>query len=170
MLYIIGVIVSIIILVFIIGIFLPPERVVCRKGYFSVSPEILYKVVTDNNDWQYRRRLKDVVIVEDENGKEVWDETGHDGTVIRFRTKEKRPFSLYSFDMEAKLFSGYRTGEFEPGDKEGTIFTATEYIRMKNPFMKTLSYLFFDIGKLMGEYEEDLRVKSGDTASEMNSI
>ncbi len=90
---------------------------------------------------------------------EIWDEISHDGTVIRFRTREKRSFVFYSFDMEAKLFTGYWTGEFASDGNGGTLFTATEYISIKNPFIKTLSYLFFDIGRLMDEYQEDLRNK-----------
>jgi hypothetical protein len=148
-----------IILIFIIGLLLPKERIVSRKGHFNVSPEILYEIVTNNNDWKYRRSLKDLIIHSNEDGIEVWDEISHDGTIIRFQTKEKHPFSFYSFEMEAKLFEGYWTGEFEPDGNGGTVFTATEYIRIKNPFIKTLSYLFFNIGKLMDEYQDDLRKK-----------
>lgn len=160
MIYIIGVIVSFIILIFIIGLFLPSERVINRKGYFEVSPEILYGIVTNNGDWQYRKSLKDLIILENKDGMEIWDEISNDGVIIHFRTREKRPFSFYSFDMDSKLFSGYWTGEFEPDNKGGTIFTTTEYIRVKNPFVKILSYLFFDIGKLMDKYQEELHEKS----------
>lgn len=165
--YIIAGIVSMAILIFITGLLLPAERVVSRKGHFHVSPEILYGVVTDNNDWQYRRSLKELVIHENRNGMEIWDEISHDGTVIRFRTREKRPFTFYSFDMEARLFAGRWTGEFEPDGNGGTLFIATEYICVKNPFIKTLSYLFFNIGKLMDEYQEDLRHKTSE-ADTMN--
>lgn len=151
--------IAIIILIFLIGLLLPKERVVSRQGHFNVSPEVLYGIVTNNNDWKYRRSLKDLVIHEAEDGLEVWDEISHDGTLIRFRTREKRPFVFYSFDMEAKLFTGYWTGEFESNGNEETIFTATEYICIKNPFIKTLSYLFFNIGKLMDDYQESLRNK-----------
>lgn len=157
--YIIAGIVVVIILIFIIGLLLPKERVINRKGYFNVSPEILYGIVTNNNDWKYRRSLKNLVIHENKDGMEVWDEISHDGTVIRFQTKEKHPFSFYSFNMETKLFTGYWIGEFESDGNNGTIFTATEYICIKNPFIKTLSYLFFNIGKLMDEYQEDLQKK-----------
>lgn len=152
-------IVVITILIFIIGLLLPKERVVIRKGDFNVSPEVLYGIVTNNEDWKYRRSLKDLIIHEDNDGMEIWDEISHDGTVIRFRTREKRSFVFYSFDMEAKLFTGYWTGEFASDGNGGTLFTATEYISIKNPFIKTLSYLFFDIGRLMDEYQEDLRNK-----------
>lgn len=159
MIYVIGIIVSIVIVILIIGLLLPAERVVEKRGYFDVSPEILYGIVTNNTDWQYRKSLKDLIIHENKGGVEVWDEISHDGTIIRFKTREKSPFYFYSFDMDSKLFFGYWTGVFERDNKGGTIFTATEYIKVKNPFIKVLSYLFFDIEKLMDEYQKDLHKK-----------
>jgi len=157
--YLIAGIISIGVFILIAGLLLPTERVVTKKGLFSVSPEVLYGIVTDNTDWRYRKSLNDLIIHESKDGVEVWDEISHNGNVIRFKTREKRPSSFYSFDMDSNLFSGYWTAEFEPNDKGETIFTATEYIRVNNPFVKTISYLFFDIGKLMDEYQDDLRQK-----------
>lgn len=158
-LYILGTISGIAILILLIGLFLPKERVVSRKGHFNTSPEELYNIVTNNRDWQYRSSLKDLTIINENNGYETWDETGKNGTVIRFQTKEKNPPSFYSFDMKSNIFTGYWTGRFQPDEEGKTIFTATEYIRIRNPFIKTLSYLFFNIGKLMDEYQNDLRKK-----------
>lgn len=151
--------VSVVTLILIIGILLPAERVVSRKGHFDTTPQVLYEIVTGNQDWRYRSSLKELVILESKGGMELWEEISHDGSVIRFETKEKRPFSFYSFDMTAKLFNGYWSGEFQPNGKGGTIFTATEHIRVKNPFIKTLSYLFFDVGGLMDKYQQDLHKK-----------
>lgn len=158
-LYITAGVITIVILIFIIGLLLPAERVVSKKGSFDVPPEVLYEIVTNNQDWQYRRNLRNLIILESKNGMEVWEEITHDGTVIRFQTQKKLPFSFYSFNMETALFTGYWTGEFETNQQNGTLFTATEYIKIKNPFIKALSYLFFDIGKLMEEYQKDLQTK-----------
>lgn len=158
-LYIAGGVIAIIILIYVIGLLLPTERVISKKGSFPIPPEILYEIVTNNHDWQYRRSLKDLTILESKNEMEIWEETTHDGTVIRFQTLKKLPSSFYSFNMETALFTGYWTGEFETDQQNGTLFTTTEYIRIKNPFIKTLSYLFFDIDKLMEEYLEDLQIK-----------
>lgn len=156
-LYILGVIAGTAILILLIGLLLPKERIVSRKGHFNASPEELYNMVTNNQDWQYRRSLKNLTILSEHNGLETWDETSKNGTVIRFQTKEKRPYSFYSFEMRSNIFTGYWTGHFQPDEQGKTIFTATEYIRIRNPFIKTLSYLFFNIGKLMDEYQNDLR-------------
>lgn len=161
--YMIAGIAAVAVLIYTIGLLLPTERVVSRKGHFEVAPEVLYNIVTNNNDWKYRKGLKNLVILENKNSLEMWEETSHDGTVIRFQIKEKRPFTFYSFDMETNLFTGRWTGEFESDGNNGTLFTATEYIRVKNPIIKTLSYLFFDIGKLMDAYQEDLHHKVSET-------
>lgn len=142
--------------IFIIGLILPKERIVSRQSVFNASPEVLYKVVTNNDDWTYRSGLKDLKIIERRGEIEIWDEIAENGNVIRFKTKDKIPYSFYSFDMDSKIFSGYWAAEFREIGKVKTLFIATEYIRMKNPFIKTLSYLFFDIGKLMEAYQRDL--------------
>ena len=157
--WIIGALITTGLLVLLTGLFLPTERVVQRKSYYKVLPELLFQVVINNDDWQYRKSLKDLVMVSREKNKEIWDEITKDGAVIRFHTKDKIPFSFYSFEMDASLFTGTWTGEFESDGEGGTVFTATEYIRVRNPFIKTLSYLFFDVGKLMDQYQEDLRQK-----------
>lgn len=159
LLWIIGCIVCLILLIYFIGLLLPKERIVMRQSVFNVSPEILYSIVIDNEDWTYRSELNDLTIIEKKGDWEIWEETTRDGAVIRFTTKEKNPFSFYSFNMESNMFSGYWTATFQFVEGDKTLFTATEYISIKNPFIKTLSYLFFDIGKLMDNYQRDLRVK-----------
>ena len=158
-LYITGSIAGIIVLIFIIGLLLPKERIVTRQSVYSVRPEILYSIVTNNEDWKYRTSLENLVIIERNGEFEVWDEITDNGVVIRFTTKEKIPHSFYSFKMDSKMFSGYWTALFEPVNNGETLFSATEYISIKSPFVKTLSYLFFDIGKLMDSYQNDLRNK-----------
>jgi len=146
-------------LIYMIGLLLPKQRIVSRQSTYPVTPETLYNIVTNNDDWQYRTELKDLTIIQ-KNGKyEVWDEISKNGTIIRFTTKEKKKYSFYSFDMESQIFSGYWTATFEAVGNKETLFTATEYISVKNPFIKTLSYLFFDIGKLMDNYQKDLKNK-----------
>lgn len=146
--------------VLVIGLVLPKERVVSRTGHFAVTPEVLYGIVTDNTDWQYRTSLKDLILIDDKAGEEIWEEYSAGGAVIRFKTREKRPYSYYSFDLDAGKFTGCWTGTFEPDGEGGTVFTATEHIRVKNPFIRTLSYMFFNIGKYMDIYQSELRAKT----------
>lgn len=159
MIKILIVIAGLVILMLVAGLILPRERTVSREGRYNVSPQLLYSIVTDNTDWHYRTGLKNLIITQSSGDVETWEEQSEDGSVIRFKTREKRPYSFYSFDIEAKRFTGYWTGEFEPDGDSGTIFTATEHITVRNPFVKLFSYIFFNVGKFMDAYQSDLHKK-----------
>lgn len=159
LLYILIGIVVLTLVIYIIGALLPLERVETRQSRYSAPPEVVYNVVTNNGDYAYRSNLKEIIIIDKDQDFEVWDEVAKDGSVIRFKTKEKTPYTFYSFDMESKLFTGYWTAEFHKTEDGGTLFIASEHIRMKNPLLKILSYLFFDIGKFMETYQNDLGKK-----------
>jgi len=158
-LYILGGIVLLLAIIYIVGIILPKERVVSIQSDFDVFPELFYRIVIDNTDWQYRTDLKELIIVERNSEMEIWDEVSKNGSIIRFKTKEKIPYSFYSFTMESNLFTGYWTADFKENSNGGTTFTATEYVRMKNPFTRALSYLLFDLAKFMEIYQTDLKTK-----------
>jgi hypothetical protein len=158
-LYLLIILIGVTAIIGIIGLLLPRERTETRQSVLNAPPQKVYEIVTNNNDWQYRSDLNDLKIIETSDRSEVWEETDKKGNIIRFKTKEKVPYSFYSFEMENNLFSGYWTGTFEETKTGSTLFTATEHVSMKNPFMKTLSYLFFDIGKFMETYQLDLKNK-----------
>ena len=159
LIYILASIAGIALVVFVIGIFLPKERIGICQSIFEASPEVVYNIVTNNEEWAYRSDLEKLAIIEKNGDTEIWEETDKKGGVIRFETLEKKPYSYYSFKMESKVMTGRWTAAMEEVGNKNTLFTATEYIKMKNPFLKTLSYLFFDIGKYMENYQNDLRLK-----------
>lgn len=159
---ILGIVCTILILV-VISFILPKQRVVTKQSVYEVSPRTLYNIVTNNGNWTYRSDLSNLEIIEKQGETEVWEETDHKGNIIRFRTREKIPYSFYSFDMYSKIFTGYWTAHFEELPEGKSLFTATEYISVKNPLIKTLSYLFFDIGKFMQAYQEDLNKRVTNT-------
>jgi len=159
LLYILIGVIAVIILIGLIGLLLPRERVVTRQTIFPAPPEKVYNVVINNEDFWYRRDVKEVRILEQNGDYEVWEETAYKGNVMLFRTREKKPYSFYSFDMEGNLFTGYWTAEFSPTNDGTTLFIATEHIRIQNPFLKTLSYPLFNIGKFMENYQEDLKIR-----------
>ncbi|MDH6307474.1 hypothetical protein M2451_000623 [Dysgonomonas sp. PFB1-18] len=150
---------SLALIIFIIGLLLPKERTESRQTLFNASAEKVYNTVTNNRDWHYRNDLKDLKILEQKDEIEIWEETTKDGSIIKFRTGEKTPHSFYSFYMESNILTGYWTAEFKDAGNNKTLFIATEHIYIKNPFVKTLSYLFFDIGKMMENYQSDLHKK-----------
>ena len=158
--YIFIVIAGIILLVFIAGLLLPDERTATSECFYNASPEKVYNALINNADYGYRSDLEEIVIVEEKDGIEVWDEIAKNGSVIRSRTARKVPHSLYEFEIvKGNGFTGYWKGELKVTSTGGTHFTSTEIIRMKNPFLKVVSRLFFDLEKFMHTYQNDLRVK-----------
>lgn len=157
-LYILLGIVCFLLLILIVGLILPKERTLTKKSTYDAPLSKVYETVINNRDWKYRTSLDDLKIIESSGDIEIWDEVS-EGNTIRFQTKEKRPNSFYSFDMESKLFKGYWFAEFEVLDDNKTLFTATESIEYKNPFIRTVAYVFMDLGKYMEIYQEELRKK-----------
>ena len=67
--------------------------------FYNASPEKVYNALINNADYGYRSDLEEIVIVEEKDGIEVWDEIAKNGSVIRFRTARKVPHSLYEFEI-----------------------------------------------------------------------
>jgi len=159
-LYFLGALIILILLIIVTGLILPDERTETRSSEFDVPPQLVYSVITNNGDYAYRSDLKEIVILENNGDIEVWEEIAKNGNIIRFKTAIKEPFSRYEFDIiKANGFTGHWIGILEETPTGGTLFTATEIVRIKNPVVKVLSYLFFDIGKFMETYQEDLKGK-----------
>lgn len=154
--YILGSVILILLIILIVGLFLPKKRILTKQTVFNAPIEKVYNIVTNNSVWQYRTSLDDLKIIESNNGIEVWDEVS-DGYTIRFKTKEKRPYSFYSFEMNSKHFNGYWSAEFETIEQVKTRFTATESIEYKNLFIRTLAYFFMNLGEFMENYQNELR-------------
>lgn len=151
-------IILILLIILIIGLFLPKKRILTKQTVFNAPIEKVYNIVINNNDWQYRTSLDDLKVIESNNGIEVWDEISN-GYTVRFKTKEKKPYSFYSFEMKSKQFIGNWSAEFEAIGQGKTRFIATESIEYKNPFIRTLAYFFINLESFMETYQNELREK-----------
>lgn len=103
MIYVLSIIVFIILTVFIVGLFLPKQRILTKETVYDASIETVYNSVTNNSDWEYRKSLDSLRIIESKNDFEIWEELSK-GLTIRFETKEKRPYTFYSFKMDCIFF------------------------------------------------------------------
>ena len=127
-----------------------------KQTVINASIEKVYNIVTNNREWKYRTSLDDLKIIETNGDFEIWDEISGKNT-IRFKTKEKRPFTFYSFEMDCKFFQGEWFAEFETIEPAKTRFTATEAIEYKNPLLRVIGYVFMDLDKYMEIYQNELR-------------
>ena len=150
------ILVGLIVVVYLIGLSLPKEITVVKETVFSASPKQVYEIITDNSNWTYRSSVTDLKVISENKGFEEWIETSADGNVIHFKTKEKIPYSFYSFEMQGKLFDGNWTGEFIEAEEGKTLFIATENIIVRNPIFKVVSYFAMDIEKMMLDYQNDV--------------
>ncbi|APY12838.1 hypothetical protein BWZ22_11340 [Seonamhaeicola sp. S2-3] len=142
---------------------LPNERKAERTAIFSTSPESIFNLITDNRNWKWRSNLKEVQILESAGDNEIFKEIQKKGQAITFKVKSKIPYSRYEIEIiEANGFTGYWTGTLEETDNGGTELTFTEYATIKNPFIKVLSYLFFDLGSTIDQYLGDIAKAIGE--------
>lgn len=157
--YITAIVICIGLIIWIIALILPKQRIKVCKSVYNTSSEKVFNIITNNNDWQYRSDLKELKILEKNDDFETWDEIAKNGNIIHFKTRKKIPFSYYAFDMESKIMKGFWEAEIKELDNGKTLFIATEYIKMKNLFLNVFSYLFFNIGRYMEKYQKDLGKK-----------
>lgn len=152
------VIIGIGIMIYVIGSFLPETRKLTKETVYAANAEKVYNVITDNQNWQYRTSLDNLEMLSREGENEIWRETTN-GITILFKTREKRPFEYYSFDMSSQFFTGEWNVQLVPIHEDQTRFVATESLTFPNPFIRVLSYLFMDLETFMQTYEDELRTK-----------
>lgn len=149
---------SLLLLVLIIGTLMPRTRTETKQCILNAPIDIVFDIVTNNREWHYRNSLDDLKIISTEGDIEKWEETAN-GVTIRFKTLEKRPYSLYSFEMDCKIFTGEWQATFEPIEGGKTLFSATEKIEYKNLFYRLVGYAFMDLNKFMTTYQEELTAR-----------
>lgn len=147
-----------VLVVVLIGTLLPRTRTETKQCILNAPVDVVFAIVTNNQEWHYRSSLDDLDIIRTQGDIEEWEETAN-GVTIRFKTLEKRPHSFYSFEMDSKMFAGEWQATFEPMEGGKTLFTATEKIEYKNLFYRLVGYVFMDLNKFMTTYQEELRIR-----------
>ena len=142
------------------GALLPRIRTKTKQCILNAPVDVVFAIVTNNQEWHYRSSLDDLEIIRTQGDIEEWEETAN-GVTIRFKTLEKRPhsFYFYSFEMDSKMFAGEWQATFEPMEGGKTLFTATEKIEYKNLFYRLVGYAFMDLNKFMTTYQEELTAR-----------
>lgn len=147
-----------VLVVVLIGTLLPRTRTETKQCILNAPVDVVFAIVTNNQEWHYRSSLDDLDIIRTEGDIEEWEETAN-SVIIRLKTLEKRPHSFYSFEMDSKIFTGKWQAIFEPMEGGKTLFTATEKIEYKNLFYRLVGYAFMDLNKFMTTYQEELRIR-----------
>lgn len=97
---------------------------------FPCDCKTVWDIVTDNGNYNWRRDLSKIEIIDDHQ----FNEYTRDGFVTHFRITAKEQCREYRFAMENKNMSGRWSGIFESRDG-GTQITFTEEVQVNNPIM-----------------------------------
>lgn len=147
-------------LIYIAGLLLPENRFASRKIIINASCDDVWNVVTNvksYNNW--RSDIERTKILIDNQDILVWMEYPKAGKPIKFIEKKRIEKKEWWFDWEEMngSVSGYWIGKFTE-TMEGAELESNQYAILKNPFIRTLSYLFFDLEDVMKKFQ--LSVKS----------
>lgn len=151
-------IVVLIVVVMLMGLYLPKSITHAKETVYNCPIDTVYHTVINNHEWQYRKSLDELRILESHDGMEVWEEISN-GYVVQFKTTIKKPLTFYSFAMDCTLFEGHWKGEFYSLENDKTRFVATEHLVYKNAIARIKGYLFLNIDKFMEVYQSELRAK-----------
>ena len=107
------------------------EIVSTATALLPYPPERVWAVVTDLENWQWRSDLGHL----DHTGEDAFTEYDKSGFPTRFTVTDRRPASLWAFDIENVNLTGRWTGEFSP-EGGGTRVVFTELITPKRRWMR----------------------------------
>ncbi|BDD06913.1 SRPBCC family protein [Aureibacter tunicatorum] len=157
-LYVILCLAGIVPLVFLAGCLLPKQRVVERKIKINAPLERVWDTVTDiANQGDWRSDLEYVKVIEDTNGKLIWEEKPCKGKSILFEEVEKVDCSTYRIKIiESSFNEGHWIGRFSFNHNQ-TTFISRECIIIKNPMVRLMSYFIISVDKLVETYQQDLK-------------
>ncbi len=126
---------------------------------FQADIKTVWQVVTDHRDVSWRQGIDRVEVSPD--GKRFTEYT-EKGQATEFTITKVEPYSLYSFSMDHKFFSGFWFGTFSETPEGGTKVVFTENIEMKTQWLKMLFTIFMNLPKMQQQYVDDLRKKLGE--------
>ena len=113
-------------------------------------PERVWAAVTDLDHWQWRSDLSRL----ERMGEDAFTEYGQGGFPTYFTVTDRRPPSLWAFDIENANLTGRWTGEFQPEGAD-TRVTFTEHIAPKKAWMRLFAKGY--LRRQQARYLEDLR-------------
>jgi len=107
---------------------------------------LVYNIVTDNNNFQWRKEVENIELLED-GFIEYYKGGGH----TLFNNIQKKENEYYAFTMQHKLFYGEWEGKFESYNG-GTKVCFQEKIYIKNFFLRLIAPLFWNLKHIQQNY------------------
>jgi hypothetical protein len=153
-----GTVIFLLIGLYIVGVIIVKKPLISEKEIIlNYSAKIIWEIVVNNNDYEWRTGVKNIEIIDNNNWIEYYDEKGKSFT--KFTLEYKEEFALYGFRMENRNFFGNWIGKFIEINENTTKCIFEETIYIKNPIIGVIAKLFWNLEKLQIQYFEDLKKK-----------
>jgi len=150
--------ISLLILVYATGFFLPSERSAQKTARIKAPPEKVFATITDLSRQGWRSQVDQVEVLDSTPGREVWLERPKWGPPHKFRTRLKNPPHRFEIEMiDNPSFGGFWVGTLRATENGETEIEFTEHVIVNGPFAKVMSRLFFDLESSITTYIEDLK-------------
>ncbi len=162
---IVGLLVLAVIVVTVIGSFLPENHVASKTLTLKQSPETVWQVITDfANQTKWNSEMKSVERLPDRNGHEVWQEE-MSGMKIPLETLEaEAPKKLVRRIASDDLgFGGDWQYVITPTSEGGCQLTITEFGKVPSSLFRFMSKYIFGHTATMEAYMKALAGKFGET-------
>ncbi|HTG02109.1 MAG TPA: SRPBCC family protein [Nitrospirota bacterium] len=165
------ILISFVLVVFLVGLFLPNRKAVRRTAELHALPEEIWAIMTNHEQQpRWRRGLKKVEIRERTPEGEVWTEYPTAGPAVTYRTRETNPNLRYELEMTGtKAMRTHRVLELEKKSIDVTRLDVTEYVDVKNPFIRVVAYLQFDPGSAIEQYLDELSAEAARVSAKLES-
>lgn len=110
-----------------------------QKAEFDTDISIVWSIITDNSNHEWRKDIQSIEIVDDRN----FIETDIKGYQVHFTIIEKEVNKIYKFKINGENISGIWTGIFKEIDDNKTEVHFIEDVSTNNVIMKLFlkSYL-----------------------------
>ena len=154
---------GVLILVTLLGWLLPKAHTVMREVRFHQGPEMIWKAITDIEAMPtWRKGLKTIRHLPDQNGLPAWVETSDSGTIPFETIVSEPPAKLVVRIADPRLpFGGTWTYEITP-HPEGCTLRIREDGEARNPIFRFLARFVFGYSGTMDAYLKSLATKFGE--------
>lgn len=165
-----AVIVGLVLVVVVVGAFLPKQHHVTRAARFPQPPEAIWTAMTNYQEFPlWRSNVKSVEAIPSTNNLSAWREIDNHGGSLPMQTLEVDPPSRLVTEIADKNlpFGGTWTTEITRTDG-GCIVRITEDGEVRNPIFRFMSRFVLGLTATMETYLRDLGKKFGETVQVEN--
>lgn len=147
--------------VFLALVFVPKKRVVRKSKVFRAEIQTVWNQIRNiQKQTQWRSDLNSIEI--QNLTPEVWKETNKNGITTSFQSiLVEEPFRWEMKVIEPSYLEAKWTGILE-STNQGTKVIFEESVSVDSLFYRIISFLFFDVNKVMNLYMKDLTLSLGE--------